>query len=92
MFEKKEKIIIKNLFKVFEVNPEKAMKLLQKGVSKSEIFDLTGQIVGIFDARFTVYEGENVCRYRVSGSGKSTLMRQLNRLIEPTSGQIYSMG
>lgn len=92
MSEKKEKIIIKNLFKVFGDNPDKAMKLLQQGVSKSEIFDRTGQIVGVFDASFTVYEGEIFVVMGLSGSGKSTLVRLLNRLIEPTSGQVLFDG
>ena len=92
MSEKNEKIIIKNLFKVFGDTPDKAMKLLQQGVSKSEIFDRTGQTVGVLDASFTVYEGEIFVVMGLSGSGKSTLVRLLNRLIEPTSGQVLFDG
>ena len=92
MSEKNAKIIIKNLFKVFGDAPDKAMKLLQEGVSKAEIFERTGQAVGVLDASFTVYEGEIFVVMGLSGSGKSTLVRLLNRLIEPTSGQVLFDG
>jgi len=41
---------------------------------------------------FTVAEGEVVCVIGPSGSGKSTLLRCVNRLEEPTSGQIVVEG
>lgn len=44
--------------------------------------------VGVKDASFEIYEGEIFVIMGLSGSGKSTLVRLLNRLIEPSSGQI----
>jgi len=41
---------------------------------------------------FTVGHGEVVCVIGPSGSGKSTLLRCVNRLEEPTSGQIFVEG
>lgn len=87
-----EKIVVKNLYKVFGKNPSKAMKLLNEGVPKSEIFDRTEQVVGVCDASFSVNEGEIFVVMGLSGSGKSTLVRLLNRLIEPTSGQVLFEG
>jgi len=87
-----EKIVVKNLYKVFGKNPQKAMKLLNEGVPKSEIFDRTEQVVGVCDASFSVKEGEIFVVMGLSGSGKSTLVRLLNRLIEPTSGQVLVDG
>ena len=92
MSEIKEKIIVRNLYKVFGSAPGKAMRLLNEGVPKSEIFDKTGQVVGVCDASFTVYEGEIFVVMGLSGSGKSTLVRLLNRLIEPTAGQVLFDG
>lgn len=86
--EKKKKLVVKNVYKVFGDNPKEAMKLLGKGVEKDEIFMQTGMTVGVKDASFEIYEGEIFVIMGLSGSGKSTLVRLLNRLIEPTSGQI----
>jgi phosphonate transport system ATP-binding protein len=44
--------------------------------------------VAIRDVSFTVQDGEFVIIIGLSGSGKSTLLRCINRLIEPTEGQI----
>jgi glycine betaine/proline transport system ATP-binding protein len=86
--QKKRKIAVKNVYKIFGENPKKAMQLLEKGVNKEEIFKQTGLSVGVQDASFEIYEGEIFVIMGLSGSGKSTLVRLLNRLIEPTSGQI----
>ncbi len=40
----------------------------------------------------SVGEGEIACITGPSGSGKSTLLRALNRLVEPTTGEIYLDG
>lgn len=41
---------------------------------------------------FEVLEGETLCLIGTSGSGKTTCLKMLNRLIEPTSGQIEING
>ncbi len=38
---------------------------------------------------FRIYKGERVCFVGKSGSGKSTILRMLNKLIAPSSGEIY---
>ncbi|CAI8204088.1 MAG: Glycine betaine/proline betaine transport system ATP-binding protein ProV [Arcobacter lacus] len=62
--------------------------MLESGMSKDEIFSKTGMTIGVQDASFEIYEGEIFVIMGLSGSGKSTLVRLLNRLIEPTAGQI----
>jgi glycine betaine/proline transport system ATP-binding protein len=84
----KQKIEVKNLYKIFGPNPERAFPLLEQGKSKEEIFKETGLTVGVKDASFTVQEGEIFVVMGLSGSGKSTLIRMFNRLIEPTRGQV----
>lgn len=87
-----EKVIVKNLYKIFGDDPQRALELLQQGVDKSDIFDRTGQTVGVCDASFAINEGEIFVIMGLSGSGKSTLVRLLNRLIEPTAGQVMVDG
>ena len=81
-------ITVKNLFKIFGKNPEKALPLIEQGKSKDEILNETGNTVGINDASFEVKEKEMFVIMGLSGSGKSTVLRCLNRLIEPTQGTI----
>jgi glycine betaine/proline transport system ATP-binding protein len=87
-----EKVVVKNLYKIFGEYPEKALRLLKDGVDKDEIFDRTGQTVGVSDANFAIHAGEIFVIMGLSGSGKSTLVRLLNRLIEPTAGQVLVDG
>ncbi|MFC6673952.1 glycine betaine/L-proline ABC transporter ATP-binding protein ProV [Marinobacterium aestuariivivens] len=87
-----EILSIQNVYKVFGPQPDVAMEMLNKGASKDEIFEKTGQTVGVFDASFSVKKGEIFVIMGLSGSGKSTMVRLLNRLIEPTSGSISLNG
>ncbi|MEQ8523445.1 MAG: glycine betaine/L-proline ABC transporter ATP-binding protein [Gracilimonas sp.] len=81
-------ITVKNLFKIFGKNPEKAFPLIEEGKSKDEILNETGNTIGINNASFEVKEKEMFVIMGLSGSGKSTVLRCLNRLIEPTKGQV----
>jgi glycine betaine/proline transport system ATP-binding protein len=87
-----EKVVAKNLYKVFGPNPHRALKLIERGYSKDEIFEKTGLNVGVQDANFSINTGEIFVVMGLSGSGKSTLVRMLNRLIEPTSGEVLVDG
>ncbi len=86
------KLVVKNLYKVFGDRPERAMALVAEGVDKNDIFERTGQTLGVNNASFEVFEGEIFVVMGLSGSGKSTLVRLLNRLIEPTAGQVLFDG
>ena len=79
---------VNNLFKVFGPDPGKALELYRKGHDKDAVFAETGMTVGVCDASFTVREGEIFVVMGLSGSGKSTLVRLLNRLIDPSAGEI----
>ncbi len=86
--EKKVKVKVENLFKVFGKNSERAMKMLDQGESNDAILEKTGCAVGVVDANFEVYDGETLVVMGLSGSGKSTLLRCINRLYEPTTGKV----
>ena len=87
-----EKVVVKNLYKIFGPQPERAMQMLRAGQGKDEIFRQTGMVVGVKDANFHVNEGEIFVLMGLSGSGKSTLIRLLNRLVDPTHGQVLVGG
>lgn len=86
------KLSVRNLYKVFGPHPKDALKLHRAGREKSEIFKKTASTVAVADASLDIYEGEIFVVMGLSGSGKSTLVRLLNRLIEPTGGQVLIDG
>ena len=90
--QKEVKLEIKNLYKIFGPHPKKAMKLLDEGFDKEMIFEKTETTVGVQNASFEIRKGEIFVIMGLSGSGKSTMVRMLNRLIEPTSGQVLIDG
>ncbi|MGH1538942.1 MAG: quaternary amine ABC transporter ATP-binding protein [Arenicella sp.] len=85
----KKVIECRNLWKVFGSRANEAMAAIkERNLSKAEVQKEFNCVVGVNDASFSVNEGEIFCIMGLSGSGKSTLIRHVNRLIEPTSGQI----
>ncbi|WP_072619815.1 quaternary amine ABC transporter ATP-binding protein [Spirulina major] len=83
------KIRIENLIKIYGEKPQQALKLFRDGRGREDILSATGHVLGIADVSMTIQKGELFVVMGLSGSGKSTLVRCINRLIEPTSGQIY---
>ncbi|MEX1019641.1 MAG: glycine betaine/L-proline ABC transporter ATP-binding protein [Litorilinea sp.] len=84
-----KKIQIKNLIKIFGPAPRRrALSMLKDGVGKDEILEETGHIVGVNQVSFDVEQGEIFVVMGLSGSGKSTLIRCINRLYEPTDGEV----
>lgn len=81
-------IKVENLTKIFGRNTREASRLLKEGKTKEEILNQTGCTVAVNNANFTVEQGEFFVIMGLSGSGKSTLIRLLNRLIDPTTGNI----
>ncbi len=85
-------ITVKNLFKIFGDKPERAIESLKKGKTKDQILEEDKLVVGVQNINFSVREGETFVLMGLSGSGKSTLQRLVNRLHEPTSGEIIIKG
>ena len=83
------KIRIEHLIKIYGEKPRAALKLFREGGTRDSILQATGQVLGIADVSVTVNKGELFVVMGLSGSGKSTLVRCINRLINPTSGNIY---
>ncbi|TAJ43837.1 ABC transporter ATP-binding protein [Methanofollis fontis] len=86
------KLVIHSLYKIFGKRPKEGLRLLKEGKSKGEILEVTGQTVGLQDIELEIMDGETFVIMGLSGSGKSTLLRCLNRLIEPTDGEIILDG
>ena len=84
----KIKISIRNLYKIFGARPEAALEHVLSGTSKADLLSQHQHVLGLKDINVDMREGEITVIMGLSGSGKSTLIRHLNRLIEPTSGEV----
>lgn len=85
-------IELKNLIKVFGPRIDEAVKRLEQGQSKTTVQEATGATVGLAGVSASFKKGEISCVMGLSGSGKSTLIRHINRLIDPTQGEILIDG
>jgi glycine betaine/proline transport system ATP-binding protein len=86
------KIEINNVYKIFGNNPKSVLPMVKEGSTKDEILEKTGHTVGLDNVSLKIEEGETFVCMGLSGSGKSTLIRHLNRLIDPTDGEILVEG
>lgn len=86
------RISIRSVSKIFAPDPAPALALLEKGVGKSEIQARTGAVIGLHNVSLEIEAASTFVVMGLSGSGKSTLIRHINRLIEPTAGEILIDG
>ena len=85
-------IAIRNVSKIFGNNWKTALAMTREGADKADILARTGCSVGLDDVSLDIPGGRIFVIMGLSGSGKSTLVRHINRLIEPTSGEILVGG
>ena len=86
------KIRIEGLYKIFGPHPGKAIDLVRDGISKQEMLDEHGHVVGLNNIGLDMTGQSIQVVMGLSGSGKSTLIRHINRLIEPTAGRVLIDG
>ena len=86
-------VCVEDVWKIFGAAADEAMAAVKaEGLTKPQVLERFGCVVGVQHATFEVARGEIFCIMGLSGSGKSTLVRHVNRLIEPTSGKIEILG
>jgi glycine betaine/proline transport system ATP-binding protein len=85
-------IEIKKLYKIFGPNGAAYVKLVEDGVTKTELNAKHGHVLGLRDINISMPAGGIQVIMGLSGSGKSTLIRHINRLIDPTSGEVVIGG
>ncbi|KEP68699.1 glycine betaine/L-proline ABC transporter ATP-binding protein [Thioclava sp. BHET1] len=86
------KVSIRHLYKIFGSDPLTALKDVEAGMGKPELLETHNHVLGLNDINVDMREGEITVIMGLSGSGKSTLIRHLNRLIEPTAGEVWVNG
>ena len=83
------KIKINKLYKVFGPRPGSVMPMVNQGISKSDLLRDHNHILALRNINIEVEREKLQVIMGLSGSGKSTLIRHINRLIEPTAGNIW---
>ncbi|KQQ71307.1 MULTISPECIES: choline ABC transporter ATP-binding protein [unclassified Rhizobium] len=81
-------VTFSNVDIIFGNNPERAVKLLDQGMTRDQISEETGIVLGVADATLSVREGEILVLMGLSGSGKSTLLRAVNGLAPVVRGAV----
>ncbi len=87
-----DKIVVRQLYKIFGNAPEQALARVRSGVGKQELLTEYNHVLGLSDINLTIADQEIFVVMGLSGSGKSTLIRHFNRLIDPTAGEVVVDG
>ena len=85
-------VSMRGLYKIFGARGKDVLHHVQGGMGKEELLARHGHVLGLNDINVDMQAGEITVVMGLSGSGKSTLIRHLNRLIEPTVGEIIVQG
>ena len=86
------KIKIDSLYKIFGNKPEEALEYVKQGTGKDELLEKYNHVLGLSDINIDIEDKSIQVIMGLSGSGKSTLIRHINRLIEPTAGNVLVDG
>ncbi|RLQ89487.1 quaternary amine ABC transporter ATP-binding protein [Notoacmeibacter ruber] len=86
------KVSIRNLYKIFGEDPKSVIDEVRAGISKSELLEKHGHVLGLKNINVDLPANQLSVIMGLSGSGKSTLIRHVNRLIDPTAGELIVDG
>ena len=86
------KIKIDSLYKIFGNKPQEALEHVKQGIGKDELLEKYNHVLGLSDINIDIEDKSIQVIMGLSGSGKSTLIRHINRLIEPTAGNVLVDG
>jgi glycine betaine/proline transport system ATP-binding protein len=82
----------RSVWKVYGPHPERIVGSPEAKLPRAELLEKTGCVAAVRDVSFDVGQGEVFVVMGLSGSGKSTLVRMINRLHDPTAGEILIEG
>jgi glycine betaine/proline transport system ATP-binding protein len=85
-------IKIKNLYKIFGPRGSAYVEAVKNGMTKAELNEQHQHVLGLRDINIDMPPGGIQVVMGLSGSGKSTLIRHINRLIDPTAGEVIVDG
>ncbi|MCF6304929.1 MAG: glycine betaine/L-proline ABC transporter ATP-binding protein [Rhodobacteraceae bacterium] len=85
-------IEVKNLYKIFGAHGEKYIEAVENGMSKDELNAKHGHVLGLKNININMPSAKIQVIMGLSGSGKSTMIRHINRLIDPTAGEVIFQG
>jgi glycine betaine/proline transport system ATP-binding protein len=85
-------ISVRGLYKIFGKNAVDRVELVKAGMSKTELLEKHAAVLGLKDINIEMPAGGIQVVMGLSGSGKSTLIRHINRLIDPTVGEVLIGG
>src|SRR6218665_3907580 len=85
-------IEVRNLYKIFGPRGGDYVEAVKNGMGKAELNQKYGHVLGLQDINISMPAGGVMVVMGLSGSGKSTLIRHINRLIDPTAGEVLYDG
>ena len=85
-------VSLRGLYKIFGARDKSVLDHVKGGMSKEDLLAQHKHVLGLNNINVDMQAGEITVVMGLSGSGKSTLIRHLNRLIEPTAGEIIVQG
>ena len=85
-------IEIRRLYKIFGERAVELVDAVKGGMSKPTLMEQHSHVLGLKDINISMPGGCIQVIMGLSGSGKSTLIRHINRLIDPTVGEVLVDG
>ncbi len=82
----------RNVWKIYGPKADRIVGTPDADLPREELLQKTGCVAAVRDVSFDVEPGEVFVVMGLSGSGKSTLVRMLNRLHDPTAGEVLLAG
>lgn len=82
-------VSVRNVYKLFGGDVDAGLAMAREGANKAEVQEATESVMALSNVSFDAERGEIFVVMGLSGCGKSTLIRCINRLIDPTAGEIW---